>query len=163
MNPWPIFFALNGRGRGGRGGVGGGLAQVREHGPDPVAPRTEARATGPVRGRGQGQSASATGRRQGPPPRSLVARGLRRGLAQVREQGPGPVAPRTVWSSLSITCSNFLSLFGCDQMFSFEIGNNMERCLLCHMNVLPCRIHSDNPVCDRLISPSFSHVKKWSS
>ena len=25
MNPWPIFFALNGGGRGGRGGVGGGL------------------------------------------------------------------------------------------------------------------------------------------
>jgi hypothetical protein len=45
-----------------------------------------------------------------------------------------------------------------DQIFSFEISNNIERGWICHGKVQPCRIYSDNPVCNKLFSQIFFHM-----
>ena len=80
--------------------------KFKEQGPGPVASEG-ARAQSEARG--QGQSASATGRRQGPLPRSPAAHGLRRVLIQVRGARLGPCGAVSSWpgsSQLSMALQN---------------------------------------------------------
>ena len=49
---------------------------------------------------------------------------------------------------------------GRDHVFSLEISNNIESGLLCHGNVHPCGIHSDNLVCNKLFSQELFHMSK---
>jgi hypothetical protein len=62
------------------------------------------------------------------------------------------------FTELSPLLRNFRHFYSSQQIFSFEIGNNTERCWLCHGKVLPCRIHSDHPNTIKLFSPIFLHV-----